>query len=151
MYLIVGIFALAVIVLALAFFVPQEKILSETELNVRLIVSNKTGFNVTNDTLDFGKLAAYTSGSKKIILSNNFERRVKVLLSARGNVSDFLVFDEVLYIASGETLNYTIYTKEISDEAFGKYSGTLLVQFVEGVRLARPTPKMLVERFALGG
>lgn len=121
----------ALVLVVLSFVVRPNGALQKTQLPVRLLIADKTGFNVTNDTLDFGKLTVATSGFKRIFLRNTFSETVHVVFGASGNVSALLRYEPEVVLAPGENVTYTIYTKTIEHEPMGFYSGTFDVVFLK--------------------
>jgi len=133
--LVIVLIFLAVIITVLSFFVEKpQQFLDEVEIPARLTVVDdvgRMGFNLTNDTLDFGKIGVGSSGSKNITLSNNYDFPIVAKLSAEGNISEFLIYDASIRLESKEKRSYPIVTSVFIEGTDGIFTGKLRIKFVK--------------------
>ena len=112
------------------FFIPTQKLLTKSEIDILLKIDEPAGFAVNGTVLNFGTLPPGTSSFKTLNLTNGYSFPIKVKLSVIGNVSDFLVFENYYFLEEGEVKQVKIKTVEISkNDVYGNYSGNLIVEF----------------------
>ncbi len=130
LYLVICVFIISLIVFLYTLYAQSKVILKKQEIIIKLVVGDKAGFIVTNDSLNFGGLYAGTSSQKEIILPNNYGFPIKAEFSVEGNIKDFLVYAPVIYLETGEKKNVTISTIQIpKDAVYGNYSGIMTIVF----------------------
>lgn len=130
--LIVFLLILSVVLFALSLFLTsdQGKVLDTKELEASLSIGDHTGFDVSKDRLGFGMI---TEGSKAtredILVKNNYNFPIYLEFNTEGNISEFLVYNDFIYLEPGEEKNISISTIVIGDEAYGDYIGKFKIVF----------------------
>jgi|SRR3989344_6133922 len=128
--LIVALFALSLILLICTLFFRSESTLNEKGIPMQLIIGNKTGFAVTNASLDFGGLKTDTSSQKQITLFNGYSFPIIAEFTFLGNISEYMIKNNPERLDVDERRNVTISTIVIPKNAtYGNYSGSLRITF----------------------
>jgi len=104
-------------------------ILEKEEIIATLIVGDKAGFDTNNTALTFGMIKPGSTLNRNLIIENNYDFPIKVEFSVKGDIKRFLVFEEVIYLDSGEEKTVSISTINPVHEDYGNYSGKMNVYF----------------------
>ena len=91
--LILGLLVMFCLVL-LANLISNLIILDEKKIYTSVIISDHAGFDLNKTALTFGMIQASGSASRALIVENNFKDSAKVIISAEGSISDFLIVSE---------------------------------------------------------
>ena len=120
---------LSLLIFLMSLFWNSSQILDRKEINAKLRISNVTGLQVTNESLDFGRIIYGSNAQKSIKIKNNYNFPIKVEFSVEGNIKPFLIYQKVVYLSPGESKNISVSTITVTDEPYGFYSGEMLVVF----------------------
>lgn len=118
---------MVVLVLFLISFTSDKGVLDKQEFPVKLEISNVTGLKV-DESLDFGKITYGSSGQKTVNVKNNYDFPISLQFSSNGNVSDFLIYENVI-LEPFEEKKITISTVIFRNQSYGNYTGVLAVLF----------------------
>ena len=129
---IVFVFAGAVF-LFLAISSNIDVVLDEQEFDVFLEVGDVAGFYLGSNSLDFGRIVPGSSGTRKILLENNYNFPINVFISSSGEVEQFLNFDEVVYLDVGESKSLSFVVDIPRGSLYGEYFGKVFVKIKENV------------------
>jgi len=123
------IITLAIFILSF-FYGGESNLVDEKEIEMRMFVDQFAGFNVTNKTLDFGSLVYDASSDKTLMFRNSRPYSVLAKFSSGGNISDYVILPEDLYLGVNESKNISVRTVKIPENAsYGYYNGKLKVYF----------------------
>jgi hypothetical protein len=124
------VFALAVLVLFMSIFISKWSVLEKKEISTSLGIGNKTGINVSKDSISLGTLSVGNAAFRNdMILTNNYNFPIYVKFDLDGNIEPFLIFDKYVFLEPGESKNVSISTIQISDESYGFYHGKFTLVF----------------------
>ena len=111
------------------FFVIYLKhilVLEKIEIVANLRVGSIPGFDVNTSALTFGTIALGTSSKRTLTIENNYDFSIKVEFSVEGDIEEFLVFDEVIFLDIGESKNVDVRTIILTEDRQGNYSGRFI-------------------------
>jgi len=126
---LIAVFCAALIFLSLLmiFFRVYNPILDIRQINSSIIISDKGGFDLSKDTLNFGMVTPGSSASRNIILENSYSFRIRVDIAPNWEMSRFLK-KEVFYIERAENKTFTINAFVPEEIEHGNYTGTVLIK-----------------------
>lgn len=130
--LVVLLFVIAVLltILSLSIDKDQRLLLFEKQIETSVEISQRIGFNVDNSSLVFGKVPISASSYRSLNLSNNYSFPILIEFNLEGNISDFLVYDSVVYLESGEKKVIGIRTINIPENTtYDNYTGVFTIRF----------------------
>jgi len=120
-------FFLSLLVFSFAIYLGKSIVLEEKEIFTSLRLGGTPGFDINNTALNFGTIAIYTSSQRNLTIENNYGFPIKVEFSVKGNITEFLLFDEVAYLDVGESRDVLVETITLSDNRIGSYSGKFII------------------------
>jgi hypothetical protein len=124
-------FLIIVIVFFVFNLVNNFLILEKKEIYTTVIVSDHVGFDLNTSALTFGMVQFGGSARRRIVLTNDFDREIKVVVKARGDISDYLVVSENDFVlGSGEERQVYFFVEVPSGIDSGEYDG--FIEFVFG-------------------
>ncbi len=129
LYFVVLFFIISIILVALAFYLQSSLVVKRMEIPVYLGISNVTGLQVTNESLDFGRITYDSAATKKIDLSNNYNFSVNIFFNCEGKACPFLTYEEKTSLEPGEKKVFSVSTITFTNESYGKYYGKMKVVF----------------------
>ena len=111
-------------VLYAIFFSPD--IIGVREVYAEVSIGKSLGLNADNNGLMFGRLVELGSSKRIIKLTNNYGSEIKVSISANGNITPLLKFDDLVAIKPGEAkmVEFGAYAGNLTS---GNYSGTVVM------------------------
>lgn len=128
-YFIFGLFILSIVILVATFFL-NNRVLYEERTFAQLFVGEPAGFDLNETIISFGRLPPTTSSERKINLSNAYEFPVVVEFFVEGNISDFIVIHKPVFLDGGENKQVFVRTINIPANAtVDEYEGYLIIRF----------------------
>jgi len=121
------IFAIA-IVLLVTFFIIDNQPLDKTVIPASFLLGERTGFDLTPGELTFGKIEINQSASRGILISNNFNRPIKIIIESKGDISKNLIVSEnnfKLEPNESKEITFSIFTKGLTE--FKSYEGKVII------------------------
>jgi hypothetical protein len=98
-------------------------ILEKKEIPVGLKIGSPSGFDLDSEILSFGVISFGASSVRKLLIENNYDFPVNAELSVKGDIKDFLYFDEKIFLETGENKEIIIRARVPEDCEDGSYSG----------------------------
>lgn len=132
-FLATGVFVISLVIFVLIFFLNSSFVLEKKEIPIFLMVGEPAGFNTNTDSLDFGRIIYGGSAERSILIENNYNFPIQIKFNIEGNVSDFIIFEKVVFLEKGESKRIIFGTIVFSDEEYGDYSGRLLVKIEKDI------------------
>ena len=115
--------------LAIAFIIFKTLILTESyTVDIHLTIDNATGVNVATDAIYFGTIKPGNSATKIITIENS-EQKQKVVIEASGELREWIHYDPILFMESGEKKEIHLTAAIPKDAEYGIYQGKLKVNF----------------------
>ena len=111
-------------------YVKSAIVLEKREITTTLQVGNTAGFDANETALTFGTITSGSVSSRNLTIENKYEFPIKVEFSTKGNITEFLIFDEVIYLDAAEKKSVmirTISAIDNIDKKFGNYFGKMIV------------------------
>ena len=126
--LLVSVIAISSGLAALFYF--SYSIYEIKEFDMYLIVSDRIGFDVSQEYIHFGKVMPGGSSSKTITLIHNYKKSVRVQIKPLGEFSEWVGAEENNFILkSGENKSLSIIASVPVNATYGNYTGKLEVIF----------------------
>tara|TARA_Y100000310_G_scaffold107197_1_gene105674 strand:- start:217 stop:654 length:438 start_codon:yes stop_codon:yes gene_type:complete len=103
-------------------------ILNENKIYVSATISEKVGFDLNITALTFGNVIVENSASRKINIQNKMNRKVKIKINSRGEISEYLFVSENNFILNpGEKkgIDFLIFFPE--ETKMKKYEGVIKI------------------------
>jgi hypothetical protein len=94
------------------------------KIPANLVVSDRSGFNLENNSLLFGQLVPGGSSSRNISFKNNFNFPVKIQVYGNGIMGYFIIPSNSIIFSKSENI-LEINVKVPEDTRFGNYSGEI--------------------------
>lgn len=69
-------------------------VIEKKELEARVSVSDKVGFDINGSALTFGSIPGKGSSSREIFLDNYYNQSVKIEIYVKGEIGDFMQISE---------------------------------------------------------
>jgi len=126
-YVAVFILVLSMSLFLVALYIKSAVVLEEKEIIATLRVGDIAGFDANATALTFGTITSHSSSYRNLTIENNYEFPIKVEFRAKGNITEFLVFDRVVYLDVGEEKSIRVDTIVPVDKEYGSYSGKMVV------------------------
>ena len=128
LYIIVGtLVILAVVFFLLSLYVHYSIVLAEYEVPVSFNISNVSGFDLTKESLKFGKIVPGSSGTRYISIENPYKKRVVVELNISENLMKFLSYEPLIIIDSGEKKRIGFSVVVPINATYSSYEGVLKI------------------------
>lgn len=103
-------------------------IMDEQDIYAKIIVGNRTGFDVNGTALIFGMVVPGSSSNKDIFIKNNYDREVNIEVYVDGEISDFLKISENDFILSKNEEKVVGFLANVpSDAKYGTYEGVVKI------------------------
>ena len=109
-----------------AIYLKYISVLERIEIVTNLKVGDIPGFDVDTDVLAFGTIAVGTSSKRTLTIENDYDFPIKAEFSVEGDIEEFLVFDEVIFLDVGESKDVDIRTIILVEDKQGNYSGRFI-------------------------
>lgn len=126
-YIVIILFVLSIILLLITLYIQSSIILKREEIIATLSVGDIAGFDVNASALTFGTITFGSSSSRNLTIENNYNFPIKVVFSVKGNIKEFLVFNELVYLEIGEKKSVKISTIIPIDKKYGNYFGKMII------------------------
>jgi len=127
LYIAVFIFILSVSLFLVALYIKSAIILEKKEIIATLSVGETAGFDANATALTFGTITSGSRSYRNLTIENNYVFPIKVEFRAEGNITNFLIFDKVIYLGVGEKKSIKVNTIIPIGNEFGDYSGKVIV------------------------
>ncbi len=114
------------------YFLELSKIVEVKVLNASVIVSDITGFDLNASALTFGKITRGGSATRGINIKNNQNFPVKVYISAKGEIKNF-IFSANYRLEKNQEKSIKISVVIPLDAVFGEYSGKVIVKIKKDI------------------
>lgn len=101
--------------------------LDEKSVEVSFEVSNISGIDLNESSLEFGKIIPGSSSTRNLIIGNNYPYPIFVKISSFGNISDFISFEDEVYIGEGYSYPIAVSVQIPKGQEYGKYTGYIKV------------------------
>ncbi len=106
----------------------KPAVLDKKEIPLKLQIGNRTGFDVSKTELNFGLLSSGNSASRSdVLVKNNYNFSIQLDVNIEGNISSFLIYDNLICLNPGEERNLEFSTVIITNEPYGNYSGKMII------------------------
>ena len=128
LYFGIGILIISLVILFSSMYIISTDNLEELKVPVILEISNKTSFNLESSVLNLGEISKGSSSQRDIILNNSYPYPVFANIFVKGNITDFLIFEERVELPINESKRISIGTIVIENQPFVVYTGTLFVR-----------------------
>ncbi|MBS3094267.1 hypothetical protein J4474_01245 [Candidatus Pacearchaeota archaeon] len=125
--LIVILLILSLMIFLTGFYIKSIVLLEKMEIPTTLTVGDKIGFDTDTSVLTFGIIKPGSVGNREIFLENNYTFPIKVEFRVEGDIKRFLLFENIVYLNSGENKTISISTIKPTENDYGNYSGKLIV------------------------
>jgi len=112
--------SLAVFLLTLRITFVGNVILEERNIPTELIIGEPAGFDLNDSVFNFGRIPYDAWGVRKLVLTNDYDFPVKYEFDVVGDISDFLVFEKIVYLEQGEKREVIVKTMMFKNETFWK-------------------------------
>jgi hypothetical protein len=99
------------------------------DLEMSIIVSDKSGFNTDTDKVNFGKAMPGNSNSRVIVMEHDYGRPLLIHFKESGNISRFVQLPDDFYLEPGLSKEVTLSATVPKDAQKGYYEGRLKVYF----------------------
>jgi len=120
--------ALVALIISIASLVNSFFILDKKEIYISVVVSDKIGFDLNKTALTLGMTAPGQIASRGIEITNDFDKRVKVGLKVKGNISEILeVSENNFFLERGEKKNIGFIAAPGENTPLGKYEGIVSI------------------------
>ena len=126
-YIAVFILVLSISLFLVALYIKSAVVLEKKEIIATLRVGAIAGFDANASALTFGTITSHSRSYRDLTIENNYVFPIKVEFHARGNITEFLVFDKVVYLDVEEKKSIKISTIIPVDEDYGSYSGKIVI------------------------
>ncbi len=121
--LIIMFFSISIVVLYYNFFVIVKFDSIPVFLNSSGSVAS---FDTSSEILNFASVPVGATAKKTIVLTNNYEFPVSVVMKVEGPISDFLEFENSLFLEFKSSTAVDIIARPTRE---GNFEGTLFVYF----------------------
>lgn len=126
-FLLLGI---SLLLFILIFYFKSSMVLEKRQISTSLSVGNTTGFNVTTDSISFGKLTRGNAALRDdVSITNNYDFPIVIEISLDGNIKEFLKYEDEVFLNPNESKNLSFSTIEITDQEEGSYTGVFSFVF----------------------
>lgn len=125
--LVIGIFAVSVVLLLVAFFLNSAVVLEKKEIPSSLTVSDRASFELNKEALTFGKITPGSSSQRDLQIQNTRDFPIRVEFESVGNITKFLSFEKSVRLDVGEVAFERINAIVPSNQSYGDYSGVMVV------------------------
>ena len=127
LYIAIFIFVLSIALLLFTLYIKSAVVLEKKEVIATLRVGNIAGFDANASALTFGTITPHSGSYRNLTIENNYEFPIKVEFYAKGNITEFLLFDKFIYLDVEEKKSVKIETIVLNDEKQGSYSGKMII------------------------
>jgi len=125
-YVYVLLFIFLFIFFIYLFSVLNSEIIYKKKIPAELVIGQFAGFDINKTLLTFGTITALSNSKRQLKLENNYLSPVKFEVDIEGNISDFLIFEDKIYLAPGKNKTFNIIAFA-NNKTSGKYSGNLII------------------------
>lgn len=87
------------------------------------------GFDLNSSALHFGNLLPESGSTRYVSITNPYDYQTYMVVTAQGNISSLLRFNNSMYFLPGETRRVGITVSLGKDVSDGDYSGMVLFHF----------------------
>jgi hypothetical protein len=95
-------------------------------------ITSNGAFNLTNDSLSFGKVPFLGGATRKISFGNNYPFPIRVFILEEGNISKYLFYDESSFILEeGESKDLSFSVRAPGREEEGFYEGQVIFKILK--------------------
>lgn len=111
-------------------YIKSSIVLEKREIIATLQVGNIAGFDANATALTFGTITSGSVSSRNLTIENNYKFPIKVEFSTKGNITEFLIFEEVIYLDVAEKKPVkirTISAIDNIDKKYGNYFGKMII------------------------
>ncbi len=115
-------------ILFLFLLISNLLILDKKQIFTNVIVSNYSGFDLNSTALKFGFVERGQSAQRSVIIKNDFDKKAKIIIKIKGNISDFLIVSENNFFLEknqSKEIDFSILLPE--DLMFGEYNGVISI------------------------
>jgi hypothetical protein len=131
------IFISVIIIIASAYeiftkFPSSSQILNKKTIYSSFIISDHAGFDLNSTALTFGMITPGGTAKRSIILTNDFDKDIKVTIESKGNISGYLIASEnefILLKKEKKKIEFSILSPSSINS--GKYDGYITFVFWE--------------------
>lgn len=126
-------FAIAIVVLSFSFIIYQEtRVLGTKTLEVTYEIGDKTGFDLNDSVLSFGRLVEGSKSTRQLNLTNTFDKRAKVNFYPSDSINEVIFFNRSgYYLESGESMSISFTLAPKRGTPIGNYTGYLTVKMTK--------------------
>ena len=131
--LFVFIFLVLIAVCLIFFHINSFFILDEVKIYTGAILGDKPGFDLNNTALTFGRVVPGSGASRDISIKNNFDKPINVIITSKGEISDFLIASEndfILMPNEGRNISFSVFFPKGSE--IKKYEGWINIKVKNG-------------------
>jgi hypothetical protein len=125
-YFVILLFLLSFLILFLSFIFSQKTVY-EKEIPLKLEIGENGGLDLNLTTLSFGTITPSINYKRELIIENDYLFPLLFEFDVTGDIKNFLIYDDKIYLESGEIKKVTITAFSFSDEEKGNYSGKMII------------------------
>jgi len=122
---------LSITLLFILFILADEiRTIGRKEVQVSFKVANNPGFDLNDSALTFGSIPPGQSATRSLFITNEFERKVKVVIKIKGEIEKYLYVSEnnfFLEPKEGRKVNFTVILPD--NIPLGERTGIIEVRF----------------------
>ena len=122
-YLAVIILVLSLVALLFSLYLFQKQIIDRGEVFASMIIGDSAGFDLNLTALTFGRVIPGSSSDRRLTMNNAYPFPVILEFSSEGDITEFLTYNETVYVAPYESKNITFLVKAPLDAKKGVYTG----------------------------
>lgn len=114
------------LILFLFLFVGNILILDKKQIYTNVHVANYSGFDLNSTALTFGFVNPGQGAQRSVIIKNDFDKKAKIIIRIKGNISDFLIVSENNFFLEknqSKEIDFSILLPKNID--FGEYTGII--------------------------
>ncbi len=117
-----------IVILFIFVLINRFSVLEKKEIYAGVIVGDHAGFDLNKTALTFGMVKPGNSGSRGLMIGNDYGKKEKIVITSRGDISDFLIVSEndfVLDIGEKKQVEFSVFIPK--DIELGKYDGEIII------------------------
>jgi len=112
------------------FFYSHYIIKDIKEIDMILIIGNRTGFDVDTEKLTFGMIMPTSSSTREVLISNKKDCPLKAYINFYGSFAEWVSVSENYFVLKpGEEKKLSFSATAPRNAAYGNYTGTARLVF----------------------
>jgi hypothetical protein len=126
--LILLVFIFILIIIIICNLAEFFSVIDVKSLDARVIVSNRTGFDINSSALIFGEVMPSGAATRDIFIDNNHNEVIRIKIYSTGNISSFLQFESDFILQKNKTrkVGFSVYIPKGTKH--GIYNGKVIIE-----------------------